>query len=112
MTDIKSTSIDLSDLEPTTRIVSVRESVLVEGIKLTTSSRNETYGEPGINLTCQGELFEVYKRFAENKHTLAHDAAIQLMIAKLARIACGSANHRDNYVDLAVYAAIAFECDS
>lgn len=91
-----------------------RGSILESGIKLTEGSRNDSYGDPNINLQCQKELWDIYtkfNRFSGAEHSLAHDAAIQHICAKLARIACGEPGHRDNYVDLATYAAIAAECD-
>lgn len=88
----------------------LRERVLRDGIDLTTGDRNRTYGSPAPNLTLQLRLWELYNAAAGGKHTSAHDAAMQHIFAKVARIACGQVGHRDNYVDLATYAAIAYEC--
>ncbi len=87
-----------------------REKVLLDGVALTTGDRNRTYGPPAPNLTLQMALWEAYKAAAGNRHTPAHDAAMQHVFAKIARIASGDL-HRDNYVDLSTYAAIAYECD-
>ena len=91
-----------------------RGAILRDGYELTHGDRNVTYGDPGINLECQMRLYEIYAEYAlpRNLHTAAHEAAIQHIFAKLARIACGVAHHRDNYIDLATYAAIAWECDN
>lgn len=52
----------------------------------------------------------VYNKYAIGKYSSAHDVAVCNAIMKLARIACGATGHRDSYVDLAAYIAIAFEC--
>jgi hypothetical protein len=52
----------------------------------------------------------VYKKYAGNKHTGGHDAAMFQVLCKISRIACGKLKD-DNYIDLAAYAAIAYECD-
>lgn len=92
--------------------MSERESVLRDGIALTTGDRNKSYGSPVPNLELQHDLWAAYKAAAGDKHHPAHDAAMQHIFAKIARIACGARGHRDTYVDLATYAAIAFECDA
>lgn len=87
-----------------------RKEIMERGISLTTGDRNRTYGDPKINLDCQGELWDVYSRYAGEKHPPAHDAAIQHILAKLARIASNDIYHEDNYVDGSTYFAIAGEC--
>ena len=89
----------------------VRAQCLQECIALTTGGRNKTYGPLEPNLTLQMELWTLYKRAAGDKHSMAHDAAMQHVFAKLARIASGPLLHEDNYVDLSTYSAIAYECD-
>ena len=89
----------------------VRAQCLQECIALTTGDRNKTYGPPEPNLTLQMELWTLYKRAAGDKHSMAHDAAMQHVFAKIARIASGPPLHEDNYVDLSGYAALAYECD-
>lgn len=98
---------------------SIREEVLREAVNLTTTDRAAAYGDPARNMQCFSELREVFFRFAEIASadeavapacSQAHDGAIIMVLAKLARIACGSAN-RDNYVDAAAYLAIAWEAE-
>lgn len=91
---------------------SERERVLLDGIELTGGDRNKTYGAPAPNLALQLNLWNWYKSVAGEKHSAAHDAAMQHVFAKIARIATGKRGHRDNYVDAATYIAIAFECDA
>lgn len=92
--------------------LSERERVLLDGIELTGGDRNRTYGAPAPNLALQMALWELYKAVAADKHSPAHDAAMQHVFAKIARIASGKRGHRDNYVDAATYIAIAYECDA
>lgn len=99
----------MSEIHPT-RIMSSREEVLSEAIHLTTGDRNQAYGRPYNNLALQGRLWELYKMTAGEKYNSAHDAAMQLILAKIARIACGEPGRRDNYVDGAAYFGIAYEC--
>lgn len=89
-----------------------REKILADGIALTSGDRNRTYGEPAPNLKMQMLLWELYRANAGSKHSLAHEAAMQHVFAKIARIACGVRGHRDNYLDAATYIAIAYECDA
>src|SRR5690606_25180945 len=55
-------------------------------------------------------LWEVYKRYAKDKHCAGHEAAMVQVISKIGRIASGHGLHEDNYVDGAAYFGIAWEC--
>lgn len=82
-------------------------------ISLTSTDRSQTYGDCYDQHSCFGELVQVYRRWRErspHSRCPAHEAAVLHMLSKLSRI-CYGAHHRDNYVDLAAYAAIAFECE-
>lgn len=92
-------------------MITEREQILADGAALTSGDRNRTYGPPAINLDLQMTLWNAYQTVAGIQHSAAHDAAMQHVFAKIARIATGKL-HRDNYVDLATYAAIAYECDA
>lgn len=89
-----------------------REKILADGIALTTGDRNKTYGPPAINLGLQWEFWESYRANSRGKYSQAHEAAMQHVFAKIARIATAPHVHRDNYVDAATYLAIAYECDA
>jgi hypothetical protein len=89
---------------------SVRAVVLEQALSATVKSRNESYGDPFPNLCIAAELKAVYHKAAGNKYHPAHDEAIDMVLSKLARIACGATGHTDNYVDAAAYMAIAAEC--
>ena len=88
-----------------------REQILLDGAALTAGDRNRTYGEPTPNLKLQMTLWLAYRNVADARHSAAHDAAMQHVFSKIARIATGKL-HRDNYVDAATYLAIAYECDA
>ena len=90
----------------------VRVEVLETSIKLTAGDRNKTYGSPEPNLALQMALWSLLDNSLKAKtcHGLGHDAALQHVCAKLARIASSAVLHRDNYVDAAAYMAIAYEC--
>lgn len=92
-----------------------RGQILETGIELTEGNRNRAYGAPNVNLQCQWELWSIYDRYcrlAQPGHMAAHQAAMQMVFAKIARIACGPAGHEDNYTDGSVYLAIASEVDN
>lgn len=97
---------------PGPKPLSERERVLLDGIELTGGDRNRTYGAPAPNLALQFQMWDLYIQAAGEKHSDAHDAAMQHVFAKIARIASGKRGHRDNYVDAATYIAIAYECDA
>jgi Domain of unknown function (DUF6378) len=94
-------------------IKSEREQVLEEALRLTSADRNAIYGDPTINLSAQARFINLMMQAAiENTKREFSEAELQaltMLCCKLARICCG-AKHRDNYVDLSAYAAIAWEC--
>lgn len=79
-------------------------------ISLTSNDRNAAYGDPLVNHQCLADLISVYNRYAKD-HGKAHHAAMLQVLTKISRIACGVFKE-DNYVDLAAYAAIAYECEA
>lgn len=90
---------------------SARVCVLEDAARLTGEDRNTIYGDPSINFSCQARLIRTYATFAyDRQHSDPHVAAMQMVLAKIARIACGEF-HRDNYVDAAAYLAIAYEVE-
>jgi hypothetical protein len=90
-----------------------RLEILQTAISLTSSDRNETYGDCLTNHQAFGELLSWYAKWAGklDVKSEAHDAAIMQALTKIARIAVGRF-HRDNYIDGAAYLAIAFECEA
>jgi hypothetical protein len=94
---------------------STREAVLKEAAFLTAGDRNDAYNDPKINMQAMLELQEWFERWRSHPSVNnvasagGHDAAITMVLAKLARIAVG-APKADNYVDAAAYLAMAWEC--
>lgn len=87
---------------------SPREEVLSEAMWLTTVDRDRVYGNPTTNMQAFADFVEVYMKHRADFPT-AHDAAIIMALAKIARIAVGKTLHRDNYVDAAAYLGMAYE---
>lgn len=90
----------------------VRGRILDEAAKATLKSRNQSYGDPYPNLRLAADMLALYQAAAGKKYNPAHDAAIAMVLAKVARIATGAVGHEDNYVDGAAYMAIAAECQT
>lgn len=88
-----------------------RVRILNEAARLTGADRNKTYGDPGVNLACAGELKDVFWRYAKanpREISPAEGEALDQVMTKLARLATGAAK-LDNYIDGAAYFAIAGE---
>jgi hypothetical protein len=88
-----------------------RIRLLEKGIELTGGDRNETYGPPWDNLTACAQLWEAYigAKFGAELKMTAEDVAHMMQLVKMTRTFHGS-YHADNYLDNAVYGAIAGEC--
>ena len=92
--------------------LSVRGRILRDADALTTSVRNESYGEPYDNLSAIALLQSAYleAKYPTNYEGLtAEDVAWLNVLQKIARTFHPSF-HNDNYIDAAAYAAIAGEC--
>lgn len=87
---------------------SSREEVLRDAMRLTTVDRDKTYGNPTRNMQAFADFIRVYEKHRADFPT-AHDAAIIMALAKIARIAVGKTLHRDNYTDATAYLAMAYE---
>lgn len=90
--------------------MTIRGNLLRQAADLTEKTREDVYGDPYINMGCASELKQVYRRYAGEKYSAAHDEAVERLLMKLARIATGDF-HKDNYLDGAAYLAIAAECE-
>ncbi len=88
-----------------------RIRLLKKGIELTGGDRNEAYGPPWDNLTSCAQVWEAYlgAKFNQNIKLTAEDVAHMMQLVKMTRTFHGS-YHADNYLDNAVYGAIAGEC--
>ena len=88
-----------------------RVRLLKRGIELTAGDRNETYGDPWSNLTDCAQLWEAYlgAKLGGDVKLVAEDVAHMMALVKMTRSFRGN-YHDDNYLDAAVYMAIAGEC--
>jgi hypothetical protein len=92
-----------------------RDELLKEAGRLISTDRAEQYGEASVNMAVAEEMKRVFWRgWLTNKGEAASPAfteAMNMVITKLSRIACGQAKD-DNFVDAAGYLAIAGELAS
>jgi hypothetical protein len=88
-----------------------RVRLLEKGLELTTGDRDKTYGPPWDNLTACAMLWEAYlsAKLNQDIRLVAEDVAHMMQLVKMTRTFHGS-YHADNYLDNAVYGAIAGEC--
>jgi len=88
-----------------------RTEVLQEADNLVNGDRNVDYGDPIDDFRKTAKMWDIYlKSVYENRsYLLPHDVAALMSMLKLSRIAW-SPEHRDNWVDLAGYAACGWDC--
>jgi hypothetical protein len=88
-----------------------RARLLARGLELTLHDRNKSYGPPWENLTACAQLWEAYlgAKFNITIGLTAEDVAHMMQLVKMTRTFHGE-YHADNYLDNAVYGAIAGEC--
>jgi hypothetical protein len=88
-----------------------RIRLLKRGIELTGGDRDKTYGPPWNNLTSCAQVWEAYlgAKFNIALALTAEDVAHMMQLVKMTRTFHGP-YHADNYLDNAVYGAIAGEC--
>ena len=91
---------------------STRARILYMGAKLTDGDRNKQYGEPVKNMQDIAALWETYLRGMHGfqDRLTGEDVAHMMSLMKIARAYVSGPPHVDNYVDGAVYQAIAGEC--
>ena len=99
----------------------IRGKILSEASKATLGDRNATYGDPFPQFQTAAMLKAVfwdafYRTKSEEEEVrlgrnTPHGEAIDLILTKLSRLANNPSDepHRDHYVDIAAYAAIAME---
>jgi hypothetical protein len=88
-----------------------RSQVLAEANELINGDRNNQYGEPTDDFRKTADLWSVYLTSVAKAPVtlLPHDVAVLMMMLKVSRIAW-SPNKRDNWTDLAGYAACGWDC--
>jgi hypothetical protein len=89
----------------------IRAAVLQEAESLINGDRNNEYGDPNDDFNKTAKMWDIYlKSVYENRsYLLPHDVAALMSMLKLSRIAW-SPDRRDNWVDLAGYAACGWDC--
>lgn len=90
--------------------LSPRESLLREAIQITTTGRNVVYGEAEQNHQRIADFWNLYltQRKEPDLPISATDAAIMMILLKIARLQ-NNVNSRDGFLDIAGYAAVAWE---
>lgn len=109
------------------RFISKRECVLRDAIDTTTGDRNAAYGDPlpqhRLAATLKERFWTAFNiaghrdggidqlRETTLGRASAHGEALDVIFTKLSRLACqpSATIRRDTYLDIAAYAAIAFE---
>ncbi len=95
-------------------IQSPREKVLRLAIDATCSDRNRSYGDPVVQLGYAGHLKDDFRAMhdGEGQRLIGTGEweALDMILTKLSRLVIGPAPGRDTYIDIAAYAAIAWEC--
>lgn len=82
-----------------------REKCLREACEIVNGARNQTYGDVEDNFQKIANLWSFYL----NTPVTSIDVAMMMVLLKTARVGTGGVSHYDNYVDVAGYAACAYE---
>lgn len=93
-----------------------RKAILDEASSLVNGDRNNTYGEPYDDYMKVSGMWNSYLRGLMARKGITgfpdliepHDAIVMMVLLKAARIA-NAPDHRDNWVDLAGYAACGWD---
>lgn len=87
-----------------------RAELLETAISYTVGDRDVEYVEPKVNLACATRLKDAFWHSHTRDIGKAEREAIDMILTKLSRLACGNRVKADTYIDIAVYACIAGEC--
>lgn len=82
-----------------------REKCLREACEIVNGARNQTYGNVEDNFDRIASLWSTYLDTA----VTPIDVAMMMVLLKTARVSTGRVSHYDDYVDVAGYAACAYE---
>lgn len=82
----------------------LRREILDDAMFLTSNDRNKDYGDPADNFEATANMWSAYKGVVFT----AHDVAAMMILLKVSRLSCSPAK-RDNWVDIAGYAALGGE---
>lgn len=83
-------------------------TILSEAESIITGDRNSTHGPPERNFATIAGYWSTYL----GRPITAADVAKMMVLMKVARSHTGSGYFRDHYVDMAGYAALAWEMES
>ena len=86
-------------------IMNDREKCLREACEIVNGARNHAYGNVEDNFDRIASLWSIYLDTA----VTPIDVAMMMVLLKAARVSTGGVSHYDNYVDVAGYAACAYE---
>lgn len=86
-------------------IMNDREKCLREACEIVNGARNQAYGNVEDNFDRIASLWSIYLDTA----VTPIDVAMMMVLLKAARVSTGGVSHYDNYVDVAGYAACAYE---
>tara|TARA_R110000803_G_scaffold76353_5_gene140944 strand:- start:268 stop:567 length:300 start_codon:yes stop_codon:yes gene_type:complete len=89
---------------------SIRDNILCEAMQCITVDRAATHGDAEDSFQTIADVWSWYlsNRLLPDDPLTAADVAMMMALLKVARI-CGNKTHKDNYIDLAGYAALAGE---
>ena len=82
-----------------------REKCLREACEIVNGARNQAYGNVEDNFDRIASLWSIYL----DTDVTPIDVAMMMVLLKAARVITGGVSHYDNYVDVAGYAACAYE---
>lgn len=82
-----------------------REKCLREACEIVNGARNQAYGNVEENFDRIASLWSIYL----DTVVTPVDVAMMMALLKAARVSTGGVSHYDNYVDVAGYAACAYE---
>lgn len=99
-----------------TEILPVREQILSTARDYTIGDRDQSYGDPIVNLSLARHLKSMcWTTWTQNSPRMISPAeweAIDMILVNIARLVVGPAPGRDRYIDIAGYAAIAGEAEA
>lgn len=93
-----------------------RKELLEEAIKITTGDRNVQYGDPNADFNTTALLWSSYlervmarQGYEVHIDLASHDIAVMMILLKVSRLGW-SPDHKDNWLDIAGYAACGYHC--
>lgn len=90
-----------------------RISVLEQANEIIYGDREQTYGNPAVNLSTIAAYWSTHlsAKYQQNIQLTTDDVTVMMMQLKIARLAT-SPKHEDSLVDICGYAALADRCNN